>query len=209
MLEQPKATLILEDLPRSRVHPHCPKSVLPALLQQHLQIRGLADGSRFPWNRKIQMSGSKAVCREVNLVMMKERNWAREEAFWPRKSLPGVTKEEFLLQDNVLLAKAKAALPLRLLALEEEVTETSVVLTGRDRQRSRAKVVSVCAAKAAQCLTVVEVSGAEEMARAQADWAPDGEERHRRGKWRQARTLKSIAQDETKVRRQTTSQCGA
>lgn len=144
------------------------------------------------------------------MVVMKVRNWAREEAFWPRKSVPGAVKEESSLHDNVLFAKAKAVLPLRLLALEEGVTATSVVLTGRDGQRSRAKAASVCAAKAAQCLSVVEVSGAEETVRAQADWAPDGEERYRRGKRWQARTaLKSVVQGETKMRWQATSPCGA
>lgn len=77
-----------------------------------------------PWNRKIQMSSSWVVCREVNLAVR-----------WPGKPLLEVAKEESLLQDDVLLAKAKAVFSLRLPAPEEgvTVTETLVVLTGQDR----------------------------------------------------------------------------
>lgn len=74
-----------------------------------------------PWNRKIHMSSSWVVCQEVNLAVR-----------WPRKPLLEAAKEESLLQDNVLLAKAKAVSSLGLPALQEgvTVTETLVVLTG-------------------------------------------------------------------------------
>lgn len=67
------------------------------------------------------MSSSWVVCQEVNLAVR-----------WPRKPFLEAAKEESLLQDNVLLAKAKAVSSLRLPALQEGVTVTGtlVVLTG-------------------------------------------------------------------------------